>query len=238
MLQVSGLRAGYGEVEVLHGLALGVQEGEFVSVIGPNGAGKTTLLRVVCGLHPATAGQVRFEGDRITGLPAHVICERGLVLVPEGRLLFPGMSVREHLDLGAYCRRARGRRAERMERVLAIFPRLRERLRQDAGTLSGGEQQMLAIGRALMAEPRLLALDEPSLGLAPRVVSEIFEILRQLNREGLTILLVSQEVTQVLPLAHRAYVVETGQVVLEGRGSELLRDARVVNSYLGMAASG
>ncbi len=237
MLRVEGLCAAYGELEVLHDVSLNVEAGQLVSIIGPNGAGKTTLLRVLSGLHPVARGTVVFQGESIAGLPPHLICERGFVQVPEGRLLFPSMSVREHLELGAYCRRARTRLRERMERVFALFPTLRERQGQDAGTLSGGEQQMLAIARALMADPRLLALDEPSLGLAPRVAADIFAALGRLNHEGLTILLISQEVTQALPMAHRAYVLETGRVVLDGPGAALLHNTQVIASYLGIAAS-
>ena len=236
-MRVEGLCASYGELEVLHEVSLTVDAGELVSIIGPNGAGKTTLLRVLSGLHPAARGSVIFGGDLLSGLPPHLVCERGFVQVPEGRLLFPSMSVREHLELGAYSRRARIGLKERMEYVFALFPILRERQHQDAGTLSGGEQQMLAIARALMADPRLLALDEPSLGLAPRVASEIFATLSRLNQAGLTILLVSQEVTQALLMAHRAYVLETGRVVLEGSGEALLHNAEVIASYLGIASS-
>jgi len=237
VLRVEGLCAAYGELEVLHEVSLTVDAGQLVSIIGPNGAGKTTLLRVLSGLHPIARGSVVFDGDLLSGLPPHLVCERGFVHVPEGRLLFPSMSVREHLELGAYARRARMSLKERMEHVFALFPVLRERQDQDAGTLSGGEQQMLAIARALMADPRLLALDEPSLGLAPRAASEIFATLGRLNQAGLTILLVSQEVTQALPMAHHAYVLETGRVVLEGSGEALLHNAQVIASYLGIASS-
>ena len=237
MLRVEGLCAAYGELEVLHEVRLTVEAGQIVSIIGPNGAGKTTLLRALSGLHPVARGAVVFEGEVISGLPPHVICERGFVHVPEGRLLFPSMSVREHLELGAYGRRARMRLKDRMEYVFTLFPFLREREDQQAGTLSGGEQQVLAIARALMADPRLLALDEPSLGLAPRAAMEIFATLRSLNQSGLTILLVSQEVTQALSMAHRAYVLETGRVVLEGPGQELLHDPKIVASYLGIISS-
>ncbi|MDR7483705.1 MAG: ABC transporter ATP-binding protein [Armatimonadota bacterium] len=237
MLRVENLCAAYGQLEVLHKVSLTVDTGQFVSVIGPNGAGKTTLLRVLSGLHPITRGKVVFDGESITGLRPDLICERGFVHVPEGRLLFPGMSVREHLELGAYGRRARMHLRRQMAHVFALFPILHERQAQLAGTLSGGEQQMLAIARALMAKPRLLALDEPSLGLAPRMAAEIFAALRQLNHEGLTILLISQEVTQALLEAHRAYVLETGRVILEGPGPALLHNAQIVASYLGMAVS-
>ncbi len=237
MLRVEGLCAAYGELEVLHDVSLAVEARQFVSIVGPNGAGKTTLLRVISGLHPAVRGRVVFEGESITGLPPHLVCERGLVHVPEGRSLFPSMSVREHLELGGYCRRARRGLQDRMERVFALFPALRERQKQDAGTLSGGEQQMLAIARGLMADPRLLALDEPSLGLAPRVAAEIFATLGRLNREGLTVLLISQEITHALPMADHAYVLETGRVVLAAPGAALLENAQVMGSYLGISAS-
>jgi branched-chain amino acid transport system ATP-binding protein len=236
VLRVEGLCAAYGELEVLHEVSLAVAPGQLVSIIGPNGAGKTTLLRVLSGLHPIARGAVVFDGELLSGLPPHLICERGFVHVPEGRLLFPSMSVREHLELGAYGRRARLRLKEQMEHVFALFPILRERQHQDAGTLSGGEQQMLAIARALMADPRLLALDEPSLGLSPRAASEIFATLGRLNQAGLTILLVSQEVTQALPMAHHAYVLETGRVVLEGSGEALLHNPQIIASYLGIAS--
>lgn len=237
MLRVDGLCAAYGELTVLHEVTLSVDAGEFVSLIGANGAGKTTLLRVLSGLHPLTRGSVVFDGALLSGLPPHLICERGFVHVPEGRLLFPSMSVREHLELGAFGRRARMRRKERMEQVFTLFPVLREREHQEAGTLSGGEQQMLAIARALMADPRLLALDEPTLGLSPRAASAIFATLERLNRAGLTILLVSQEVAQALRMAHRAYVLETGRLVLEGSGETLLRDPQIIASYLGIVPS-
>jgi branched-chain amino acid transport system ATP-binding protein len=237
VLRVDGLCAAYGELTVLHEVTLSVDEGEFVSLIGANGAGKTTLLRVLSGLHPLTRGSIVFDGALLSGLPPHLICERGFVHVPEDRLLFPSMSVRDHLELGAYGRRARMRRKERMEQVFTLFPVLREREHQEAGTLSGGEQQMLAIARALMADPRLLALDEPTLGLSPRAASAIFAALERLNRAGLTILLVSQEVAQALRMAHRAYVLETGRVVLEGSGEALLRDPEIIASYLGIVPS-
>jgi branched-chain amino acid transport system ATP-binding protein len=234
MLRVEDLSFAYGELPVLHGISLSVGEGELVTVIGPNGAGKTTLLRVVSGLQPATRGSVRFGGEEIRGRAPHHVCELGLVQVPEGRLLFPAMTVRENLEMGAYGARARRTLADSLERVFDLFPVLRERQQQDAGTLSGGEQQMLAIARALMASPRLLMLDEPSLGLAPRLAAQIFAVLERLNRDGLPILLVSQEVTHALRIARRAYVLETGRIVLEGPGPALLQNDRVVASYLGI----
>ncbi len=236
MLRVEHLCAAYGELHVLHDVSLVVNAGEFVSLIGPNGAGKTTFLRTLSGLHPAIRGSVVFDGVSIAGCAPHDICARGLVHVPEGRLLFPTMSVRENLELGAYGRHARPRLQQHLELVFSLFPVLRARQQQDAGTLSGGEQQMLAIGRALMAAPRLLALDEPSLGLAPRLVGEIFEVLERLNRQGLAILLVSQEVTRALRAAHRAYVLDTGRIVAEGPAKGLLHDGQIVASYLGLSA--
>jgi branched-chain amino acid transport system ATP-binding protein len=234
MLQVEGLDFAYGELPVLHGVSLSVDAGELVSVIGPNGAGKTTLLRTISGLQPPGRGSVRFEGRLVNGLPPHVICEHGLVQVPEGRLLFPTMSVLENLEMGAYGRRARAALRDSLERVCALFPVLAERQRQEAGTLSGGEQQMLAVGRALMSGPRLLMLDEPSLGLSPRMAAAIFAVLERLNREGLAILLVSQEVVWALRIARRAFVLETGRIVLSGAGADLLRSERVTASYLGI----
>lgn len=234
MLHVDGVDFAYGDLPVLHGVSLSVEFGELVSLIGPNGAGKTTLLRVLSGLLTAPLGTVRFDGTSLDRLSPHAICERGLAHVPEGRLLFATMSVREHLELGAYGRRARPAMRDNLERVFTQFPVLAERQRQEAGTLSGGEQQMLAVGRALMTRPLLLMLDEPSLGLSPRMASEIFAALKRLNREGLAILLVSQEVAVALRIARRAYVMETGRIVLHGSGADLLRNDRVAASYLGI----
>ncbi|MHB2169798.1 ABC transporter ATP-binding protein [Alsobacter sp. R-9] len=233
MLAIDGLVAGYGGVDVLRGLDMQVAQGEIVAVLGSNGVGKTTLNKVLSGVLRARAGRVRFDGADVTGAAPSAIVEAGLIHVPEGRKIFPDMSVRENLELGSY-RRATKNRAANIEKVFATFPRLRERVRQRAGTLSGGEQQMLAIGRGLMAEPRLLILDEPSLGLSPLLVEEMFGLVQALNRDGLTILLVEQNVMQSLGLAHRAYVLETGRFVLSGTGEELARNPDLEKAYLGM----
>jgi branched-chain amino acid transport system ATP-binding protein len=233
LLAVDGLRAGYGQVEVLRGVSLAIDAGEIVALLGSNGAGKSTLINAVSGLVHANAGDVRFDGRDITRAHYKRIVEAGLVQVPEGRKLFPNLTVRENLELGAY-RRGRARRAENLERVFGIFPRLRERQQQKAGTLSGGEQQMCAIGRGLMGEPRLLVLDEPSLGLAPRIVDELFELIRTLNGQGLAILLVEQNVGQSLQIAHRAYVLENGALRFSGTPAELLASAELKRAYLGV----
>jgi branched-chain amino acid transport system ATP-binding protein len=232
VLEVGGLRAGYGAIEVLHGVELGLEKGEIVALLGSNGAGKTTLNNNISGLYRPFGGTVRFEGAEITGLPSARIVEMGLVQVPEGRRVFPNLSVRENLELGSY-RRGRSHRARSLERALATFPHLGERLGQTAGTLSGGEQQMLAIGRGLMSEPRLLILDEPSLGLSPLLVEEMFALIGALNREGLSILLVEQNVVQSLALAHRAYVLENGRITLSGPAAQLAQDPDLRRSYLG-----
>jgi branched-chain amino acid transport system ATP-binding protein len=234
LLRISGLKAGYGDVEVLHDLALEVQAGEVVALVGANGAGKTTTLRTISGLLHPTAGEILFLDRRIDRLPAASIVDLGVVQVPEGRKIFPSMSVRENLELGSYLKRAKVHRAESLERIFEMFPILRARAAQAAGTLSGGEQQMLAIGRALMARPRLLMLDEPSLGLAPRIVFEIFETIKSIQAQGLTVLLVEQNVQQTLRLASRGYVLENGQVVHSGTGSELLASEHTRRAYLGL----
>jgi branched-chain amino acid transport system ATP-binding protein len=233
-LQLSGVDVAYGDLPALAGIDLVVEPGETVSVVGANGAGKTTLLRTVSGLLRPRRGEIRFEGERIDRLPCHRVVERGVVHVPEGRKVFPSLTVRENLDLGSYTRAAKARRADSLERVFALFPRLCERVLQAAGTLSGGEQQMLAIGRALMARPRLLMLDEPSLGLAPLVVAEIFRIIAEINRAGTTVLLVEQNTRQALALSRRGYVLENGRIVLVGSGLELLGHEHVKRAYLGM----
>jgi branched-chain amino acid transport system ATP-binding protein len=232
VLEVDGLRAGYGAIEVLHGVELGLERGEIVALLGSNGAGKSTLNNNISGLYRPFAGTVRFDGVEIAGLPSTTIVDMGLVQVPEGRRVFPNLSVRENLELGSY-RRGRGHRARNLERVLTTFPRLRERMAQTAGTLSGGEQQMLAIGRGLMSEPRLLILDEPSLGLSPLLVEEMFTLIGALNREGLSILLVEQNVVQSLALADRAYVLENGRIALSGPASQLAQNPELRKSYLG-----
>jgi branched-chain amino acid transport system ATP-binding protein len=233
MLEIRELRGGYGATEVLRGLSMDVAAGEIVALLGSNGAGKSTLNNTVCGLQRAFSGSVRFEAREIGGATTAEIVALGLIQVPEGRRIFPNLSVRENLELGSY-RRARERRPANLERVLGIFPRLGERTGQKAGTLSGGEQQMLAIGRALMAEPRLLILDEPSLGLSPRLVEELFELIGRLNRDGLSILLVEQNVGQSLEIAHRAYVMENGAIAFEGTPAALLSNAELTRAYLGI----
>ncbi len=233
MLEVTGLHAGYGATEILRGIDMAVQPGEIVAVLGSNGVGKTTLNMALSGIIPARAGTIRFGGEPITGRTPAQIVAAGLVHVPEGRRVFPNLSVRENLVLGSY-RRGRPHRAATLERVLATFPRLRERLRQSAGTLSGGEQQMLAIGRGLMAEPRLLILDEPSLGLSPLLVEEMFTLIALLRTEGLAIMLVEQNVVQSLDLADRAYVLENGRHVMAGTAAALRDDPDLRRTYLGL----
>jgi len=233
MLEVKGLRGGYGAVEVLRGIDLEIGAGEIVAVLGSNGAGKSTLNNTVCGLLPASGGSIAFEGHDITRARATDIVAAGLVQVPEGRRVFPDLSVRENLLLGSY-RRGRAQRDRNMERVLAVFPRLSGRMSQRAGTLSGGEQQMLAIGRGLMAEPRLLILDEPSLGLAPLLVEEMFALIARLNAEGLAILLVEQNVGESLEVARRAYVLENGACAFHGTPAELLARPELKRAYLGI----
>jgi branched-chain amino acid transport system ATP-binding protein len=233
LLDVRGLRGGYGRVEVLRGVDLAVNAGEIVALLGSNGAGKSTLINVVCGLVPATAGEVRFDGADLTNRHYREVVKAGLIQVPEGRRIFPNLSVRENLELGAFTR-ARERRAANLERVFAVFPRLAERLQQRAGTMSGGEQQMLAIGRGLMAEPRLLILDEPSLGLAPRLVEEMFALIVRLQADGLAVLLVEQNVAQSLAIAERAWVLENGSPRFAGTPAELLATSELKRAYLGL----
>ncbi len=235
-LDVQRIDAFHGDLQALWEVSLRVAEGEVVALIGPNGAGKTTLMRTIVGLHRPAAGSISLNGASIQMLPAHQIVERGVVLVPEGRRLFGEMTVFENLEVGAYGGRARRERTDTLARVFRIFPILAERRRQLAGTRSGGQQQMVAIGRALMGLPRLLLLDEPSLGLAPLVVQETFEVLRSVNRQGVTVLLVEQNARMALELADRAYIMEQGRVVGEGPGAELLRDAGVRQAYLGFVA--
>lgn len=233
LLDVSGLRAGYGAVEVVRGVDLRVGEGEAVALLGSNGAGKSTLNNVVCGIFPAWAGRVGFDGADLTRAHYRDVVKAGLIQVPEGRRIFPNLTVLENLELGAFTR-ARARRADNLERSFGLFPRLRERSRQLAGTLSGGEQQMLAIGRGLMAEPRLLILDEPSLGLSPLLVEELFTLIRQLRDGGLAVLLVEQNVGQSLEVVDRAYVLENGAVRFSGLPSELLDSDELRRAYLGL----
>jgi branched-chain amino acid transport system ATP-binding protein len=233
LLALHDVTARYGDVQVLWGVTMAVREGEIAVLVGANGAGKSTSLKTISGVVSATGGEILFDGIRIERWPSHEIAALGIAHVPEGRRLFPLMSVRENLELGAGRGDARRRRAESFERVFALFPRVKEREQQMAGTLSGGEQQMVAIARGLMARPRLLILDEPSLGLAPIIVKEMFAIIQTINREGITVLLVEQNVQQSLKLADRAYVLENGRIVLHGAGQELLHDERVRAAYLG-----
>jgi branched-chain amino acid transport system ATP-binding protein len=235
MLQVSDLSVFYGHLPALRGVSFAVEKEEFVSIIGSNGAGKTTLLKTISGLMKPTSGTVHFEGKRIDGLPTYEICGLGIIQVPEGRKIFPRMKVIDNLEMGAYLPEAKSRFRETLEQVYALFPLLASRKKQMAATLSGGEQQMLALGRALMSRPRLLMLDEPSLGLSPKASQGIFETIGKLNKDqGLTILLVSQDVLQSLRLAHRAFVLENTRMVMEGKGSDLLNDPKVKQSYLGL----
>jgi branched-chain amino acid transport system ATP-binding protein len=233
LLEVSGLDVSYGDVQALWDVSLAVGEGEVVTVVGANGAGKSTLLKTLAGLLPPRRGQILYDGQAAGGHPPHRLVARGLVLIPEGRQLWPGMTVRENLEMGAYAAGARPRRAETLEAVYAMFPVLAKRARQKAGTLSGGEQQMCAIGRGLMARPRLLLLDEPALGLAPRLVGEVFKALGRIREQGVTLLLVEQNVAHALALADRAYVLESGRVTLSGPCAELSQDPRVREKYLG-----
>ena len=233
ILTVTGLTAGYDATDILRGIDFGVDEGEIVAVLGSNGAGKSTLNRVISGVLRARRGSIRFATAEIERERPAAIVARGLIHVPEGRRIFPNMSVSENLDLGCY-RRARKRRAENRERVFGIFPRLAERQAQSAGTLSGGEQQMLAIGRGLMAEPKLLILDEPSLGLSPLLVEELFALIKRINADGITLLLVEQNVMQSLDVAHRAYVLENGQFVLHGTPADIRNDPNLTRAYLGL----
>jgi branched-chain amino acid transport system ATP-binding protein len=234
LLELDDIHVYYGKIAALRGVSLTVDEGEIVSLIGANGAGKTTTLKTVSGLRAVARGKVTFDGADITSLAGHRRARLGLCQAPEGRGIFPGMTVLENLHMGAYAHRRA--RTEDLDRVMALFPRLEERAKQPGGTLSGGEQQMLAIGRALMARPRLLLLDEPSMGLAPKLIQLIFTILREINEQGTTILLVEQNAAQALALAHRAYVLETGEVTMSGQASSLLGDPAVRASYLGGGA--
>ncbi len=233
MLAIESLDVYYGAIQALEGVSLGVGEGEIVAIIGSNGAGKSTMLRTISGLIRPRAGSIRFQGRSIGGERADEIVRLGISQSPEGRRIFTNMSVEENLKMGAFIRRDAAGIASDVERVLGRFPRLRERYKQNAGTMSGGEQQMLAIGRAMMSRPKLLLLDEPSLGLAPNLVAEIFRIVLDLNAEGTTVLIVEQNANRALEIAHRAYVLETGVLVLEGTGRELMTDPKVKAAYLG-----
>ncbi|MFL6161147.1 MAG: ABC transporter ATP-binding protein [Jatrophihabitantaceae bacterium] len=231
LLEVDDIEVRYGAIRALKGVSFAVGEGEVVALLGANGAGKTTTQKTVSGMLRPSLGEIRYEGRRIDGIPAHELIQLGICHVPEGRHVFPRMTVAENLEMGAF----RFKRPDQqvLDHVLELFPRLRERLKQLGGTLSGGEQQMLAIGRALMGKPRLLLLDEPSMGLAPMIVKQIFDIVSEINSSGVTVLLVEQNAAQALALADRGYVLETGEIVLRGTGSELLADDRVRAAYLG-----
>lgn len=232
MLRIENVNTHYGPIQALHDVSVEVKQGEIVTLIGANGAGKTTLMMTICGDPQATTGSVKFDGEEISGLQTAKIMQKGLAIVPEGRRVFSGMTVEENLAMGGYFR-TKAEAAETMEHVLELFPRLRERFSQRAGTMSGGEQQMLAIGRAMMSRPRMILLDEPSLGLAPIIIQQIFEIIQKLRDEGVTIFLVEQNANQALRIADRGYVLEHGHVVLEGSGQDLLTNEDVQKAYLG-----
>jgi len=233
MLDVKNIDVYYGDAQALWDVSFSVNQGEIVTLVGSNGAGKSTTLKAISGLVPPSSGEILLEGTRIDRAPAHSIVEMGIAQIPEGRRLWPGLSVQENLELGAYIPAARAIRGETMEWVFQLFPLLRKRRSQLAGTLSGGEQQMLAIGRGLLSRPKLLILDEPSLGLAPLLVDEVFETIQKINGEGMTILLVEQNVNVALAISNRGYVLETGRIVISGSGKELLADEHVKTAYLG-----
>ena len=235
LLSVTDLEVFYGRIQAIKGISFEVNEGEIVTLIGANGAGKTTTMKTMSGVRPVAAGSIRFDGADVTKWPSHKRVAMGIGQSPEGRGIFPGMTVRENLDMGMYLRtdRKSAAAAEDLERVLTLFPRLRERIDQAGGSMSGGEQQMLAIARALMGRPRLLLLDEPSMGLAPMLINQIFRIIKEINEQGTTVLLVEQNASKALGIAHRAYVLETGKIVKTGKGSDLLTDPSVREAYLG-----
>jgi branched-chain amino acid transport system ATP-binding protein len=235
LLEIENITLLYGRIQALHGISLEVAEGEIVALIGANGAGKSTTMRAISGLRPVASGAIRFNGEDITRLRADLRVVRGVSQSPEGRGIFPGMTVLENLEMGAYTRKDRAAVNADLDRVFGLFPRLQERRRQAGGTLSGGEQQMLAVGRALMSQPKLMLLDEPSMGLAPMLIQQIFEIVTEINQQGTTILLVEQNAQQALSRAHRGYVLETGRIVRSGTGAELLHDPAVKEAYLGVA---
>jgi branched-chain amino acid transport system ATP-binding protein len=234
MLRVENLDVFYGDVQALNGVSLDIEEGAIVAIVGANGAGKTTLIRAIAGMQRRLRGRIVYRGTDIAGWPSYRVCNLGIGQVAEGRQVFPTLTVAENLDIGAMLPRARAARVKNKDRVLALFPVLAERARQAAGTLSGGEQQMLAIGRCLMGAPDLIMFDEPSLGLAPAIIHDVLNTIRELNRDGITCLLVEQNVAQSLKLASRAYVLENGRVMLSGSGAELLADDRVRTAYLGL----
>jgi branched-chain amino acid transport system ATP-binding protein len=233
MLEIRQLHAGYGHVEILRGIDLDVGKGEIVAVLGSNGVGKSTLNNNISALYRPFSGSIRFDGKELVGLNSSDVVKLGVIHVPEGRRVFPNMNVRENLELGGQVR-GRARRAQNMEKVVGIFPRLKERFGQSAGTLSGGEQQMLAIGRGLMSEPELLIMDEPSLGLSPLLVEEMFALIQRINREGQSILLMEQNAVQTLAIAHRGYIIENGRVAMQGAAADLARDPDLRKNYLGL----
>jgi branched-chain amino acid transport system ATP-binding protein len=235
LLEIDDITLAYGRIQALHGISVEVNEGEIVALVGANGAGKTTTMRAVSGLRPIASGAIRFDGRDITKMRADKRVALGISQAPEGRGIFPGMTVLENLEMGAYIRRDTAAIRRDLERVYGLFPRLEERRRQASGTLSGGEQQMLAVGRALMSRPKILLLDEPSMGLAPMLIQQIFTIISEINQPGTTILLVEQNAQQALSRAHHAYVLETGRIVKSGTGAELLNDPSVKDAYLGVA---
>jgi branched-chain amino acid transport system ATP-binding protein len=237
LLEIHDMVVGYGRIEALHGISITVDEGELVTLIGANGAGKSTTMRAVSGVRPLTRGKIMFDGKDITKMKAHLRVLAGIVQAPEGRGVFPGMTVQENLDMGHYARKfeTKALYQETLDRVFELFPRLAERRAQVGGTMSGGEQQMVAIGRALMARPRLLLLDEPSMGLAPMIIQQIFRIISEINTQGTTILLVEQNAQQALSRSNRAYVLETGEISKSGSGKEMLADPSVKEAYLGVA---
>jgi branched-chain amino acid transport system ATP-binding protein len=236
VLEVADLSSGYGAAPALWGVSLAIGDGELVCVVGPNGAGKTTLINTVAGVNPIRGGTIALDGRDLTHLPPHRFCDEGIALVPEGRRLFVGMTVRENLEIGSYRRGARAARARSLEQVCALFPVVRDLLDRTAGTLSGGQQQMVAIGRALMARPRLLLLDEPSLGLAPLIVVAMFDAIREINESGTAVLLVEQNVAMALDIAHRAYVLDEGRVVAQGSPRALAAEPALRRAYLGVGA--
>ncbi|MBA3479523.1 MAG: ABC transporter ATP-binding protein [Lautropia sp.] len=233
MLEIRGLHAGYGKVEILRGIDLDVGKDEIVAVLGSNGVGKSTLNNNISGLNRPFSGSILFKGDELVGQSSTEIVKRGVIHVPEGRRIFPNLNIRENLELGSFVR-GTARRQQNIEQVVAIFPRLKERFGQQAGTLSGGEQQMLAIGRGMMSEPELLIMDEPSLGLSPLLVDEMFALIRRLNAEGQSILLMEQNAVQTLAIAHRAYIFENGRVAMKGNAADMLRDPDLRKNYLGL----
>jgi branched-chain amino acid transport system ATP-binding protein len=236
-LEIKDLRVHYGKIEAIKGVSVRVNQGEIVTLIGANGAGKTTILKTISGLRPVSSGSITFDGEDINKIPAHKRVDLGISQVPEGRGIFPGMSVLENLEMGKFNRKDRkSEMDEDLDRIYFLFPRLKERTAQAGGTLSGGEQQMLAIGRALMARPKVLLLDEPSMGLAPQMIANIFRIITEINKQGVTILLVEQNAQQALQRAHRAYILETGNVTKEAKAADLLNDPAVREAYLGTGA--